>query len=255
MLDRIVRGGIAGMLGQVAIMAVNIPSKLLFRFSRHLWVEYTAAVFVGHPPRGLPETLMAFVVVFIFAGIVGGAFSVFMVLFPDRRSYLLRGMGWAYTVWLITFGLGNMSKLPLFQSIDWPTAFTQFLAITAYGLVVGLLTQRWDKAVGYPETLVAQKPLSPDKRDELIAALNRLSDTLAKSQPGSAPAVSGIKPAEPAHEFAAEFGRLETKLELIADRLESGDADEPLEGQQTSSWESVEHLGFHVLEPSDPQES
>jgi hypothetical protein len=57
--DKVIRYAVAGMLGQVASIAVNVASKTLFHFSQHLWVEYVAVLVFGHPPKGLAETLMA----------------------------------------------------------------------------------------------------------------------------------------------------------------------------------------------------
>lgn len=146
MRDRLLRGAVAGMLAGLFLFAVNYVSLRILQFSKARWVDAVSQLMFGHPAITRADWVMAAIAEAVLLAGLGFVFARLIIPEPGTGNYLLRGMGFALVVWLVIESLGGIFRVPHLYFRAWQTSVTNLVAVSGWGLLLGWLMRRWDRA-------------------------------------------------------------------------------------------------------------
>ncbi len=143
MQDRILRGALAGVIGCVWLFAFNFFSHWILHFARTSWVESMSHLVLSHAPKGTMEFIAGTIILFMWNGFMGMLYTWLVI--PERDgNYIGRAILFGLAAWFAIFVLGTFYKIPTLDKAPWQTAFSNWIAIGGWGVIVGWLTERWD---------------------------------------------------------------------------------------------------------------
>jgi uncharacterized membrane protein YraQ (UPF0718 family) len=228
--DRVLRGGIAGVIGQVVVDVWINLSFYVLHFSKARWVDAISSVLWGHMARTAMEWVAATFALLVIGGMVGGAFAWLVLPRPGAGNYVGRAIGTGLTFWIAATSIGTFFRIPNYTYVLWQTTFTRISAMFLWGAVVGLLMRRWDQAFD-EETIESVK---------------------AEHQAGGAGAFQRSAIMEISDELGAvseKLDRLTREVHRMGGHVEEAEAAEKIDGDD--GWGHVEHLGYRIIHHDD----
>lgn len=131
MSDRTTQGFIAGMVGAVPQMLFSL-TMYGFDIMKLRYLDFAAALAFNKPPNGMIQEIIAEVIVYLFTGFLGAAFSLVLKVIADENliiKFTLYGiLGWFFIYAAVTF----FRVPPLY-----PTGFTTSLVHLIGGMIWG----------------------------------------------------------------------------------------------------------------------
>lgn len=167
--DRLLRGVLAGILGEPACIVINYISQRVLHFAEHRWVEMLAYLVFGRPTKTLIDWVLAYFLCLVMGGALGFVFARFMMPRPDDGRYYFRAVALSIGFMLSSYAVGNLFKVPLITGVHPHTILTTLLSAFVWGLIIGYFMKRWDKVYAQdrePErvTAVIAEPSSTSRR-------------------------------------------------------------------------------------------
>ena len=138
--DKYLQGLLAGLAGGVAAMFVNLLVILLFKIKILRYIDFAGVMAFGKMPHGFWENAFALVVYCGFASTLGIFFRYLLPCLSENWLYL-KGMHFGAAVWFSSYAITTLYQSPHFVSISLASAFTNFCAALAYGLVMAGVLQ------------------------------------------------------------------------------------------------------------------
>lgn len=143
--DRFTRGLAAGFIGWMPTVIFNLISFHL-NFSKLRFLDFAAVFIYGHKPHGTLETMFASLAVMAFMSVLG---IFFAFLIKDIGSAHLWLKGWIYgnTIWFSIYAITLLFKVTEIETISLPSAFSNFLASSIWGVTMAYALIWLDKKV------------------------------------------------------------------------------------------------------------
>ncbi|MGE5550948.1 MAG: DUF6789 family protein [Bacteroidota bacterium] len=142
--DRFTKGMIAGTVAGLVLAAENLSSYYLFHFTKRRALDFASILIYGHTPHGLWESLFAELAVFVFTAVLGIIFA-FLVPGITSKNYLLKGWMFSVFLWFSIYVIGTLYKTPIISKIDLPTAASNFISTSIFGVVLAYVLRLLDK--------------------------------------------------------------------------------------------------------------
>lgn len=141
--DRFMRGLLAGMIGGIAALAVNLLLTDVLNFGKLHFYQISGVMIFGHLPRGLMQSIFAEIGHIGLSSAVG---IVLAYLLPRvKTDYLwVKGIFAGLAVWFAVYATTVLFKVPSVLKTDLSSAVTNFLASVAYGLVTVIVLRKFD---------------------------------------------------------------------------------------------------------------
>lgn len=143
--DRFTQGFIAGFVGGLATSAINIPLYWIGVVHIRL-VDFAGVLVYGYKPKHFWESLFIFFVHWGFAGF-GGILFIYLIKFIKKDNLVFKGLLFGIGIWFTVYIATELFKIEEFRVIPFPTALGNFLASSAYGIVLALLLKYLDKKI------------------------------------------------------------------------------------------------------------
>lgn len=115
MMDRAMIGGLSGIIASIFCTLYEVILERL-KFTDRSFLDYTASLVSNNV---YPGTL-GFIVGFssqAAVGLIFGMLFMYITKIITSRYYLLKGLGYGFTLWLILTGFGVILKLPTTRDI------------------------------------------------------------------------------------------------------------------------------------------
>jgi len=143
MRDRFMRGLLAGMIGGIAALAVNLFFNDVLNFGKLHFYQISGVMIFGHLPLGLAQSIFAEIGHIGLSAAVG---IVLAYLLPKiKTDYLwIKGIFAGLAVWFAVYATTVLFDVPAVLKTDLPSALTNFLASVAYGLVTVIVLRKFD---------------------------------------------------------------------------------------------------------------
>lgn len=129
--DRFTRGFVAGLIAGVVLFPINMLSKILFNTLSY--ADFASILIYGHKSKNLLELVFAIGGVFFFEGILGGIFA-HLITGITGRNLLFKGWVFSCLVWLGSYAVTLLFKVPGLLDIPFKTALSNFIGATIWGL-------------------------------------------------------------------------------------------------------------------------
>lgn len=133
MRDRAILGGISGIVGSVFCALYEVIAESL-KITDRSFLDYTATLVAN---KVYPGTL-GFIVAFFSqtaVGILFGVVFVYLTKIISSRYYLLKGLGYGFTLWFLLSGFGITFKLPTIMDIPPTVSLFDLTNSLLYGLI------------------------------------------------------------------------------------------------------------------------
>lgn len=144
MRDRLLRGGLAGVIGTIWLLPWNLFSHYILHFAKTTWLDAMANLELGHPIKNAMDYVAAIGLLLLWNGILGGIYVRFIVT-KQEGNYIGRGIAFGLASWFILEAFGSFYRIPSLDKIAWQTAFSNWFGVSGFGLILGWLTKRWDE--------------------------------------------------------------------------------------------------------------
>ncbi|HCT35688.1 MAG TPA: hypothetical protein DF292_01470, partial [Firmicutes bacterium] len=123
MRDRFMRGLLAGLIGGIAALAVNLFSTEVLKFGDLHFYEISGVMIFGHLPRGLMQSIFAEIG---HIGLSAGVGIALAYLLPKiKTSHLwVKGAFAGLAVWFAVYAITVLFKVPSVHKTGFPSALT-----------------------------------------------------------------------------------------------------------------------------------
>lgn len=133
MKDRAMIGGVAGLISSILCTIYEVIAERL-RITDRSFLDYTATLvsYKVHPG------ILGFTVGFFAQAVVGVIFGVAFVYLTkiiSSRFFLLKGLGYGFSLWLLLSGFGIIFNLPTIRDIPPTVSLFDLTNALLYGLV------------------------------------------------------------------------------------------------------------------------
>lgn len=147
MRERAILGGVSGIAGSVFCTLYEVIAESL-KITDRSFLDYTATLVAN---KVYPGTL-GFIVSFLAQAAVGLMFGVLLVYLTktiSSRYYLLKGLGYGFTLWLLLSGFGIIFRLPAIMDIPPSVSLFDLTNSLLYGLstayIIKILSHRFSE--------------------------------------------------------------------------------------------------------------
>lgn len=144
--DPIIFGGMAGIAGTIAKEVLDFLSVAV-GFSKHTYWHVAASIFV------LPKdvTKVGGLVIGALADMVTGAFFgvllLYLIKFTKKDYLYLKGLGFGWFIWLVSFGLVVNLHVVRITPIDIGSSLSAFIEHSVFGLTTAWFIGKYAKDV------------------------------------------------------------------------------------------------------------
>lgn len=134
--DRLLAGGIAGIVGSLSCDGLGVLYKYLGWSDRVFYenatILLTKKIYSHEGFLGIIISLASHIAVCIIFGVV---FS-YLILFSTNNYLLIKGLGYGLVLWVLLHAFGSLFNLPLFTGMPLHIAY----ATLSYALIYGFMT-------------------------------------------------------------------------------------------------------------------
>lgn len=147
-LDRFTRGLIVGVTTSAIKDALSFFSYYVLHFTKATYGHLMAVFLYGRAPRSIFELLIAQFVELGIEGALGITFIYYAYRTKNKKNLWLKGIFFAYTVYLGAYFTGTFYRLPLIGKPAIETVICNFITTTIFGILMGAMTYWWGKKLG-----------------------------------------------------------------------------------------------------------
>ena len=142
--DRLVAGGLAGLIGALVQNAYGQTTKALGITDR-TFIDFAETMLVREVYGGLSGFIIG-TLAHAAVGIMMGVIFAYLIKFTSSRYHLLKGAGFGFILWFLLSSFGTIYNLKNFAHIPPNTALSTLGGALIYGLVtaytLGFLERR-----------------------------------------------------------------------------------------------------------------
>ena len=138
LINRYPLGLISGFCGGLAATVVNLLLIHIFEFGKVRFMDFAGLFIFGHLPQDFGEHLLAFFAFLGFSATLGVIF-IRLISIPPKPYLLVKTIHFGLGIWFFSYAITLLFKVPELEKISLPSAITNLLASTAYGLGMGLV--------------------------------------------------------------------------------------------------------------------
>lgn len=145
MRDRLLTGGLAGLLTGTWVLASEVFWHNLTHVAQSSWLDGMVYLVLGHTGKSAGDYAAGAAGQLVFTSILGGLFPRLVIPQPGEGHYALRGLGYGALSWWVLLAITAIYHVPEIGVITWRTAFTTLFSALTWGLLFGWLFRRWDR--------------------------------------------------------------------------------------------------------------
>lgn len=137
MKDRAMVGGVAGLFSSILSTIYEVIAERL-RITDRSFLDYTATL-VSH---NVYPGIQGFIVGFFSqaaTGILFGVTFIYLIKLVSSRYYLLKGLGFGFSLWFILSGFGVIYNLPTIRDIPPTVSLFDLTNALLYGLTTAYI--------------------------------------------------------------------------------------------------------------------
>lgn len=144
--DRVTQGFISGIGGALPemIFTLTLYGLHLIRFR---YMDFAAILAFNHRPKGLFQSIIAEVIVWLFLGLLGAVFSLTTKHIASDNLVLKSALFGTYS-WFFIYGIVTLYKVYPFYPILFPTSFAHLIGGLIWGFSMGWLYSLFNKKFG-----------------------------------------------------------------------------------------------------------
>ena len=134
--DRLIAGGIAGIIGSI----VNIVFGVIFKslgWSDRAFFDNSTMLFgkETYVDKGFFGFLMG-VITEVAVCIIYAVIFAYLIKITSSRYLYVKGLGFGFVLWMLLSSLGTMYNIPLFDYVPLDAAYTTLFTALAYGFTI-----------------------------------------------------------------------------------------------------------------------
>lgn len=134
--DRLVAGGISGIVGSIFCDTVGVLFKSLGWSDRTFYENATILLTNQiYSDEGIFGLILSLITHFAVCSIFGVLFA-YIILFTTSNYLYIKGLGYGLVLWVLLHGFGTIFNLPLFTNMPLDIAY----ATLSFALVYGFTT-------------------------------------------------------------------------------------------------------------------
>ncbi len=135
MKDRLVAGGLAGMIAGIIQFGYGMAA-LQLGITDRIFGQLSDIIFGGQVYSG-PLGLLLSILTHLAVTMALGVLYAYIIAKTSSRYYVLKSIGYGFLLWFFLSGFGSILRLPLFWGIPLQPAFVILGGAILYGLVLG----------------------------------------------------------------------------------------------------------------------
>ncbi len=134
MNDRFTAGFVAGVVGGFIGFLNNFIFIHFFKFGTLRYSDFSSILIFGHKSISNEEGLLA---ILAFLGFSGGLGVLFGYLIPlvSERFYWYKALIYGFGIWFCIYAVMALFKVPSLTDISFPSALTNSVSSSLYGVV------------------------------------------------------------------------------------------------------------------------
>ncbi len=141
--DRLVAGGLAGIIGAALQQAYGLTAKAIGITDR-AFIDFAEILVLSRIFTG-PLAFIVSSIAHLIVGLFLGAIFVYVIKLTSSNYYLLKGLGYGVVWWMLLMGFGTIFRLPVFSPIPPYAALSTLVGAAIYGLVTAYTLGILDK--------------------------------------------------------------------------------------------------------------
>jgi len=135
LLDRLIRGLMAGIAGGIVMNVLDFASYYIFQFSNLLLLDWASIVTYGHRPLNLTEYIFSLINQLGWAGFLGVIFA-FVVPYRGSKYLLFKGAVYGFIACFFITAAPIFFQLPYLKELSTNTAISHRITSIIWGIVV-----------------------------------------------------------------------------------------------------------------------
>jgi len=143
--DRLVAGGIAGLLASITCDIVGVVYKSLGwtdrTFGDYATILLTYQVYSDQGIFGLVMSMISHAAVCTIFGVI----FAYILMFTSSNYLYLKGLGYSLVIWWVLNSFGSLLNLPLFRNAPLIVVYSTLSTALVYGLMVSFSLKIIDK--------------------------------------------------------------------------------------------------------------
>ncbi len=140
--DNFVRGFVAGSMGGLGSLTVNVITSLL-KLNSVMWLELMSLIILGRFPNTIGEYIFNLFIQIAFLGILGGVFALILPIISPEHLYF-KGISYSAAIWFALFSLPQLLQLPKLKEVNLSTAMSNLGAAVTWGIGFIFLLKKLD---------------------------------------------------------------------------------------------------------------
>jgi len=133
MKDRLVAGGVAGLIAIIISNIYGLTSKAL-GFTDRIFIDFAKVLIMFKPYKGSLGFIVGEIAI-LTIGVLWGVVYAYIIKITSSRYNILKGWGYGLLLWMLLSGFGTIFDLPLFKDIPPHAAINNIIESSIYGLV------------------------------------------------------------------------------------------------------------------------
>ncbi len=133
MKDRLVAGGLAGIIGAIVQNIYGFAVKGL-RLTDRTFADFAEVIVTFKSFEGIIAFIVG-LIAHLIVGLIFGIIFAYVIAATSSRYYLIKGVAYGAVLWFLLLGFGTIFKLPLFKEIPPNAALFTLVGAVLYGLV------------------------------------------------------------------------------------------------------------------------
>lgn len=141
MKDRFTVGLLSGIGAGIVASLANLFITQILHFGNLRFIDFSAVFIYGRKPHTLGEDLFAWVGYVAFTSFLGVLFA-YLIPHISSQNFMLKSIFFGIAVWFFSYALTFLFQSPFLQNISLPSAISNLIAASIFGLVMGWLYLR-----------------------------------------------------------------------------------------------------------------
>ncbi len=141
--DRLVAGGLAGIIGAALQQAYGLIAKAIGITDR-AFIDFAEILVLSKIFTG-PLAFIVSSIAHLIVGLLLGVIFAYVIKLTSSNYYLLKGLGYGVVWWMLLMGFGTIFRLPVFSPIPPYAALSTLVGAAIYGLATAYTLGLLDK--------------------------------------------------------------------------------------------------------------
>lgn len=142
MKDRLVAGGLAGLIGGAVQNIFSIIAKNL-GWAEHTFSEYAIVVLTHRLYNNFVGSIIGFIA-YLVVGIFFGIIFAYIISYTSSKYLYIKSLIYSAVLWFLLSGFGTIFKMPAFTNLSANSALITLISGFVYGSIVAYILDYLD---------------------------------------------------------------------------------------------------------------